>query len=293
MLNLVSNILAINCFQTLENQAINGRWQLTVDGDVDLCVKTCKSMQNCTAITYTTTYTQTCTLWSEISSIISISNVTTLKRSFNDSSCDSPKINSCAQCQYSAVKNTNGNQTAYKIVDSESDCRNSCDMTKSCLAYSVNQGAYQLGCLLYLEAIYESRSAASNFLKKGQCSCPSNVSSNIPPARSISQMEVLGLTLVAIFGIVALSGVIYVILYSYKPMKKSIPRWHSTNSPTTPIDNAYTEPYPIKEEEKRESVAELRSMNLLDVDTSAVGGSRLSLPAGYVKLSDFNGNPYS
>ena len=286
---------AIACYDTFDNKAISGNWYMTVDGSVDLCVATCNSMSNCAAITYTTTFSQTCTLWSNITAIVDISNVSTLKRS-SDPKCAANATDKCTECNYKDQSQMNGKETAYKSVQTLSDCTNLCNSLKSCKGYSTVQGAFQIGCTMYLNAIGKSSTGPTTLTGKDSCSCSNtgSAAAGSAPFPPISQMEILGLTLVAIFGIAALCGVIYVILYSYKPMKKSFPRWHSTNnnSPTTPINNnAFSDPYPEKcvDHEKRESVAELRSLNLLDFNNQK-GSFRLSLPNGYVKLSDCNGN---
>ena len=285
-----SVILAIECFESLSNKAITGKWDMTLNGPVDLCTVTCQKLANCSAITYTSTFSQTCTLWSEIDAITEIENVTVLRK--KESVECHPVDKSCSDCQYTSTKGFSSSSTAYKSVSDTKECVDLCSSMDNCKAYSLNarRTNFQDGCVLYLNNLTASTTGPSVLMKKENCACADS-SAIVPPDHEISQLEILGLALVAIFGVVALSGVIYVILYSYKPMKKSIPRWHATNSPTTPVNHAFSDECPLKED-KRESVQELRSLNIESVEESGLSGKnsfRLSLPNGYVKLSDFNG----
>eukprot|EP00835_Amoeboradix_gromovi_P002845 NODE_170_length_16226_cov_0.451169.p8 type:complete len:308 gc:universal NODE_170_length_16226_cov_0.451169:2866-1943(-) len=300
MFSLFFQSMATSCFDTLPNKAINGKWFMTVNGSTQLCESTCQNMSNCTAVTYTSLNAQSCTLWNEISAIVDISSVTTKLRNLSDSNCTLSNNENCLECKYSKAINLGGDNSAYKLVKDENQCSELCSSLKSCQGYSIHKGPFKMGCMMYLKTLVSSVPGVFNFMRKGDCLCSSKDASTsgtapqYPSFREISQMEILGLTLVALFGIVALGGVIYVILYSYKPMKKSIPRWHSSsNSPTTPTDgkpNAFN--FPIKDDTgKHESVSELRSLNMTDVHVNGKGTFRLSLPSGYVKLSDFDGNP--
>ena len=288
--------IAANCFQTIPNKAIQGIWDITVSGGVDVCVATCKSMSNCTAISYSTEFSQTCTLWRKVDAIVDVDNVIILAKNISNDACTMNKSNSsCTNCTYSSTTAITSNHTAFKSVNNETECANACNEMTLCKGYTLQQGSFQMGCSMLLNTEKSINNLNTVFYKHA-CSCPNNATTMIetPPMPTISQMDILGLTLVAIFGIVALSGVIYVILYSYKPMKKSIPRWHtSTHSPTTPVNNAFSDPYPLKpQQEKHDSIGELRSLNLIDFNQENGGKQsfRLSLPAGYVKLSDYDGN---